>query len=235
MVTTATMELIAKELCSRVFAGYGVAEAEYALVLKSDDLVAARRSCGRRTLISGCRVIRNDPDHKTPPNEKLSDGEVGELLVRGPQVTAGYWNNPHETSKRLKAGWFHTHELFERDEKGFFFYHGSDGEALEVDGEIVYPRDVEAAFYGCEGVQEAAVFGLTDRDGGILLTCFIQRSDPPVDIELIEEFCDQCPMLDGANRPKRLVFVDDLTFSPNGKVRKGELLKRYGYGGEKAK
>ena len=78
-------------------------EASLTLVLHPEDALRKLGSCGKPTLISECRVIVNNPSREVPPSETVAPGEIGQLVVRGPQAMEGYWNNPFETQKKLKA------------------------------------------------------------------------------------------------------------------------------------
>ena len=66
----------------------------------------------------------------------VASGEIGQLIVRGPQAMSGYWNNPFESAKKLKAGWLYTGDLFSRDAEGFFHFHGRAGGMLASPEEV---------------------------------------------------------------------------------------------------
>ena len=140
----------------------------------------------------------------------------------------GYWNNPFETSKKLKAGWVYTGDLFSRDGEGFFHFHGRADDMIVSGGENIYPREVEEILYRCPGVQEAAVVGLPDPKWGSVVTAFVVRSDDTLQAEAIDAFCRRSEDLAPYKRPKRYEFVDALPTNPSGKVLKRELLATYG-------
>ena len=101
-------------------------------------------------------MIASDPSRDVPPSEVVGPGEVGQLIVRGPQVMSGYWNNPFETSKKLKAGWLYTGDLFSKDGDGFFHFHGRADDMIVSGGENIHPREVEEVLYRCPGVRETS-------------------------------------------------------------------------------
>jgi fatty-acyl-CoA synthase len=141
---------------------------------------------------------------------------------------SGYWNNPFETSKKLKAGWLYTGDLFSKDGDGFFHFHGRADDMIVSGGENIYPREVEEVLYRCPGVKEAAVVGLPDPKWGSVVTAFVVRSDPALGAEDVERYCKDSDELAHYKRPKRVVFVDELPTNPSGKVLKRELVARFG-------
>jgi 4-hydroxybenzoate-CoA ligase len=103
----------------------------------------------------------------------VSDGEIGELVVRGPSAGEGYWNQ-REKSRRTFAGeWTHTGDKYRRDAEGYFYYCGRTDDMFKVSGMWVSPFDVEAALVSHEAVLEAAVIGKEDADGLIKPKAFI--------------------------------------------------------------
>jgi fatty-acyl-CoA synthase len=196
--------------------------------LHPGDALAKLGSCGKPTLITECRIVTNDPQREVPVTEAAAPGSIGELIVRGPQVTAGYWNKPVETARKLRNGWLYTGDLFSRDAQGFFYFHGRVDDLIVSGGENIYPREVEEALYRCPGVQEAAVVGLPDPSWGSTVTAFIVRSDPALTAADIDRHCRSRDDLAAFKRPRRVVFVDALPLNPSGKVLKRELVATYG-------
>lgn len=229
-ISKATMERVIREMCPQIFNGYGMTEASLTLVLHPEDAVSHLGSCGKPTLISACRVVHHDPGREVAPSELTPPGEVGQLIVHGPQVMSGYWNNPFETSKKLKGGWLYTGDLFTRDEEGFFYFHGRADDMIVSGGENIYPREVEEVLYRCPGVQEAAVVGLPDEKWGQVVTAFIVPNEPGLTAEAVDEFCKRSQDLAQFKRPRKLIFLDELPTNPSGKVLKRELLAQYGTG-----
>jgi fatty-acyl-CoA synthase len=227
-IAASTMQRVIDEFCPNIFNGYGMTEASLALLLHPEDALSHLGSCGKPTLISNCRIVRADADRDVPPGDTVAVGEIGQLIVRGPQAMAGYWNNPFETSKKLKAGWLYTGDLFSRDEDGFFYFHGRADDMIVSGGENIYPREVEEVLYRCPGVREAAVVGLPDEKWGKVVTAFVVRGDPALTAAAIDGFCRQSGDLAGYKRPKRVVFLDSLPTNPSGKVLKRELVAQYG-------
>lgn len=226
-IAATTMERVINEFCPNIFNGYGMTEASLTLLLHPEDALSHLGSCGKPTLISDCRIIRSVADGDAQPHDSVDTGEVGQLIVRGPQAMAGYWNNPHETGRKLKAGWLYTGDLFSRDAEGFFHFHGRADDMIVSGGENIYPREVEEILYRCPGVQEASVVGLPDPKWGSVVTAFVVRGDPGLTAQAIDRFCRSSGDLAPYKRPKRIVFLDSLPTNPSGKVLKRELMARH--------
>lgn len=221
-INSATMKKVIDEFCPKIFNGYGMTEASLALILHPEDALSKLGSCGKPTLISECRVIDRKPD--ATPRDLSAPGEIGQLIVRGPQAMSGYWNNPLETSKKLRAGWVYSGDLFSQDEEGFYYFHGRGDDMIVSGGENIYPREVEELLYSHPGIQEAAVLGLPDEKWGQVVAAYVVVTDAGLTAEDLDAFCKQSDDLAPYKRPKRYVFMDELPTNPSGKVLKRELL-----------
>ena len=102
----------------------------------------------------------DEEDRPLPP------GERGEIVCRGPQTMAYYWNNPEATAEAFRNGWLHTGDIGYMDADGFFYLVDRKNDMLISGGYNVYPREVEDVLLACEGVVEAAVVGLPDEKWG---------------------------------------------------------------------
>jgi fatty-acyl-CoA synthase len=227
-IAAATMERVINTFCPNIFNGYGLTEASLALLLHPEHALSHLGSCGKPTLISTCRVITHRPEDDVTPDELAEAGEIGQLIVRGPQVMWGYWNNPAETARKLRDGWLYSGDLVSRDDEGFFYFRGRVDDLIVSGGENIYPREVEEVLYRCPGVKEAAVVGLPDERWGNAVTAFVVRNTPDLAAETIDAFCRSSHDLASYKRPRRIVFVDSLPTNPSGKVLKRELIAEYG-------
>jgi long-chain acyl-CoA synthetase len=106
-------------------------------------------------------------------DEVLPDGQVGELIVRGPQVMSGYWNNPEATAAALRDGWLFTGDLGTRDADGFFKIVDRKKDLIITSGFNVYPTDVEHVLRKFDGIEDVAVLGVPDPDRGELVKAVI--------------------------------------------------------------
>ncbi|WP_417251982.1 class I adenylate-forming enzyme family protein [Castellaniella sp.] len=227
-IAATTMERVLREFCSGVYNGYGMTEASLTLLLHPEDALARPGSCGKPTLISQARIVSHNPQRDVPPDEVVSPGTIGQLIVQGPQMMAGYWNNPAETARKLKHGWLYTGDLFSQDADGYYTFQGRTDDMIVSGGENIYPREVEEVLYRCPGVREAAVIGLPDPKWGHMVTAIIVRSDPHLDANVIDSFCQNSGLLAAFKRPRRFFFAEQLPLNPSGKVLKHELIRQYG-------
>lgn len=117
------------------------------------------------------RLVR--ADHAGTGLVECDDNEPGELILSGPAVCSGYFEDPVATAKSLVDGWFHTGDVLSRDPEGFFWVSGRIKEMYISGGENVYPAEVEAALLRCSGVREAAVIGVPDERWGEVGAAFV--------------------------------------------------------------
>jgi fatty-acyl-CoA synthase len=200
--------------------GYGLTEVGVNCFAMSDeDSVRKKGSIGRPFMFTQAKLI--DAEGREVP-----DGEVGELLLRGPHVCLGYWNNPEATAAALDAeGWFHTGDSARRDKDGFFFIAGRKKDMFISGAVNVYPAEIEAELLLHPAVQDAAVIGVTDATWGEVGVAFVvPRGVPPPPDALIAFLATR---LAKYKIPKQFIFVDALPRTPYGKVVKGELQARY--------
>jgi long-chain acyl-CoA synthetase len=105
--------------------------------------------------------------------EEAKANEIGELVVRGPQVMKGYWNQPHETENVLRDGWLYTGDVGYMDERGYFYIVDRKKDMIIASGYNIYPREVEEVLYQHPKVQEAAVIGVPDEYRGETVKAFV--------------------------------------------------------------
>ena len=222
-IPATTMQRVIEEFCPHIFNGYGMTEASLTLLLHPRDALAYLGSCGKPTLISTCRVVKNDQERTVPPAEVVATGEIGQLIVKGPQMISRYWNNQVETDKKFRGGWLYTGDHFSIDEAGYFHFQGRADDMIVSGGENIYPREVEEVLYRCPGVQEAAVIGVPDEKWGQAVTAFVVRSDSTVSEADVLAFCKASDDIAPYKRPKKVFFVDQLPLNPSGKVLRHEL------------
>ena len=159
--------------------------------------------------------------------EELPIGEVGELVVKGPQVMKGYWNMPEETAKVLKDGWLHTGDIAKMDEDGYFYIVDRKKDMINAAGYKVWPREIEEVLYKHPAVKEAAVIGVPDPYRGETVKAYIVPKDEYKDvltdetkkqqlIQDLEKFCRD--HLAAYKVPRLWEFRDELPKSLVGKI-----------------
>jgi fatty-acyl-CoA synthase len=155
----------------------------------------------------------------------LPAGERGELLIKGPGVTPGYWQMPAVTAASIEDGWLHSGDVAVRDEDGYFTIVDRWKDMYISGGENVYPAEVENVIYGLPQVAEAAVIGVADERWGEVGRAFVVvKPGETLSAEIVIEHCRQ--NLAHYKAPRSVVFIDKLPRNPAGKVVKGELRQR---------
>ena len=154
-----------------------------------------------------------------PDGSNLPQGQVGELLVRGPNVMAGYLNQPEATQEALKGGWLHTGDLAKIDEDGYIFIVDRKKDMILTGGFNLYPREIEEMLHMHPGVSEAAVVGIPDEEKGELAVAFIilKKGNESSEKEIIG-FCRE--RLAVYKAPRKICFVEELPRNPSGKILK---------------
>jgi fatty-acyl-CoA synthase len=154
-------------------------------------------------------------------------GDVGELLLRGPHVCAGYWRRPEETAKTLAGGWLHTGDLAERDADGCYRIVGRVKDLIISGGENIYPAEVESVLAGHPDVAEVAIIGVPDpKWGEVPRALVVPRPGTSLNGEALLAYCQG--RLARYKTPKTVRFVDVLPRTAAGKVDRRELTARHG-------
>ncbi len=201
--------------------GYGLTEAgPNTFWLPPEDVRRKPGSVGFPLFHIDVKIIREDGTECAP-------GEVGELLIRGPHVCAGYWNNPEATAQAFRDGWLHTGDLAKRDAEGYYYIVGRIKDMFISGGENVYPAEIESVLHSHPAVAEAAVIGVPDPKWGEVGRAIVAlRPGASVTEEELKAFCRE--RLASYKVPKSFVFVEVLPKTGAGKVDKERLKKEYG-------
>ncbi len=161
-------------------------------------------------------------------SQELQVGEIGEIIIKGPQVMKGYWNLPTETKNALRVGpdgqdgWFYSGDIGYMDEEGYFHISDRKKDMIIAGGYNIYPADVEAVLFEHPKVKEAAVIGVPDEYRGESVKAFVVLKEG--ETATPEEIIEFCRERMAAYRVPRLVeFRDDLPKSMIGKVLRREL------------
>jgi fatty-acyl-CoA synthase len=182
--------------------GYGLTEAApNVLCLPPEDARRKAGSAGKPYPYVECRLT-----------------DEGELLVRGPNVFAGYWRNPEATAAAVRDGWLSTGDVATCDEDGDYTLCGRIKELVVSGGENIYPAEVEAVLHDHPAVVEAAVVGVPDERWGEVCHAFVVLREQ---VEL-GAFCEE--RLARFKVPKAFHVVDTLPRNSVGKVQKSELV-----------
>lgn len=195
----------------RLVEGYGLTEASP--VTHCNPIWGERRegSIGLPWPDTEARIV----DLKT--GEDLPPGEIGELVVRGPQVMKGYWNRPEATAETLRDGWLYTGDVARMDKDGYFYIVDRKKDLIITSGYNVYPREVEEVLYLHAGVKEAVVLGIPDEYKGEAVKAYVipKQGHDLTAAELIA-FCRT--HLAPYKVPRTIEFRDELPKSLIGKI-----------------
>ena len=197
--------------------GYGLTEVGVnCFTMTIEDAQARAGSIGRPMMFTEVRLA-------DATGSEVETGEVGEIWIRGPHVSNGYWNNVQATAEAYDdEGWFRTGDLARRDADGYVFIAGRRKDMFISGGVNVYPAEVEAELLQHPGVSDAAVVAVPDATWGEVGTAFIVARD--LSAADLEDFLGA--RLSRYKIPKRFIFVDALPRTPYGKVLKEELRKQ---------
>ncbi len=201
--------------------GYGLTEVGVnCFAMTVADSVEKKGSIGKPMMGTEAKLVDG-------AGREVGAGVVGELCLRGPHVSAGYWRRPAATAAALDPeGWFHTGDMARRDEDGFYRIAGRAKDMFISGGVNVYPAEIEAALLLHPGVQDTAVVGVEDPEWGEKGVAFVvPRSDPPPSpADLAAHLADR---LARYKVPKAWLYADELPRTAYGKVVKGELVERW--------
>ncbi len=201
--------------------GFGMSEIGTGMTMPIGDIArihAKAGSSGLPSLAIEVRLVGAE-------GRDVEPGEVGEIWVRGPSVTPGYWNNPEATAAAFHDDWFRTGDAARRDADGFYFLVDRIKDMYISGGENVYPAEVEATILELDGVSEVAIVGLPHPEWGECGLAFVIAAPGAAVTEAA--ILDHCrARLARYKAPRRILFTDDLPRTASGKVQKGLLRDR---------
>jgi long-chain acyl-CoA synthetase len=155
-------------------------------------------------------------------SEELPAGSIGELIVRGPQVMKGYFNNPIETGRVLRDGWLYTGDVAKRDLEGYFTIVDRKKDIIKTSGFLVYPAEVEEILKYHPDVLEAAVIGVADAEKGeVVKALVVARPGSRLTPSCVESYC--LKHLAKQKRPRHVEVVDQLPKNFLGKIQRRQL------------
>ena len=159
-----------------------------------------------------CRIV-----DLTDGTRDVPAGETGELLIWGPQVMKGYWNNPQETARTLKDGWLFTGDIARMDEDGYFYIVDRKKDMVISGGHNVYPREIDEVLYSHPKIKEACAIGIPHPNRGEQVKVFVvPAKDESVSAEELIEYCQT--RLAEYKLPTLIEFRKDLPKSDVGKI-----------------
>lgn len=197
--------------------GYGLTEVgPNCFSLHQDDAIRKKGSIGFPNFYIDTKVI-NENKLECNPNE------VGELWLKSPVVTPGYWKKPMETKDTITNGWFHTGDMVKQDEGGYVFVVDRKKNMFISGGENIYPAEVESFIVSNPNVKEVSIIGVADEKWGEVGHAFIVQNNLQLTEKEILEFCKG--KLAKYKIPKYVSFLNELPRNEAGKINRMELLK----------
>lgn len=204
-----------------LFSMYGLTECKRVSYLPPEQLDIRPMSVGRGMPNEEVWLIDED-------GQRLPNGSVGELVVRGSNVMRGYWRKPEQTAERLKPGaipgemHLHTGDIFRTDSEGYLYFVGRRDDIIKSRGEKVSPREVENVLYQLEGVLEVAVIGVNDEVLGQAIKAFVALK-PGYSYSERDVIRHCLAFLESFMAPKYVAFLDALPRTDTGKISKRGL------------
>ena len=205
--------------------GYGLTETTGATHTGVGSTFGLRAgTIGQPLRMTDAKVVDED-------GERVSIGETGELLVRGPQVTTGYHDRPEETEAAFTDdGFFRTGDIARRDAERYYEIVDRKKHTINTAGYNVYPSEVEELLYEHEAVADAAVVGVPDERRGETVKAFVvPAAGASADADALRRYCLE--NLAEYKHPREIEFVEGLPRTASGKVRKFELVESETEGG----
>ncbi|MEC9345859.1 MAG: long-chain fatty acid--CoA ligase [Pseudomonadota bacterium] len=196
--------------------GFGMTETSpTVLVLDASDAMSKPGAAGKPALHNEVKIVDED-------GNSLPAGQMGELWVKGPNITPGYWNRPEATASTITDGWLHTGDAARMDEDGYYYIVDRTKDMYISGGENVYPAEVENVIYRLDAIAEAAVIGLPDEKWGEI-GCAVIVLKPGAELTP-DDLVSHCRAnLATFKVPRRVEFIKALPRNATGKVLKREL------------
>jgi len=196
--------------------GYGMTETTASGCALPKQFVASKiGSAGKQLMHCELEIIRAD-------GEKAETDELGEIWMRGPTVTPGYWNRPQANKDSFKDGWFKSGDIGRRDEDGFIYIEDRLKDMYISGGENVYPAEVENVLYGFGQVAEAAVIGVPDTQWGETgCAVIVLKEGTSLELDEIQLACSRT--IAKYKWPRYVAYLEALPRNATGKVLKFQL------------
>jgi long-chain acyl-CoA synthetase len=200
----------------KILEGYGLSETCAIASFNRPDIERKPGSIGLPVQGVEMRMIDED-------GHEVAQGDVGEILIRGPVVMSGYWNRPEATAEAIdEDGWLHTGDLAKQDEDGYFFIVDRKKELIIRGGFNIYPREIEEVLYEHPAIREVAVVGIPhDSLGEEVGAAVALKPGASATAEDVQSFVKE--RVAAYKYPRRIWFVEQLPKGSTGKVLKREI------------
>jgi long-chain acyl-CoA synthetase len=212
---------------ARLWNGYGQGESPCTITAMPKALLAAAIQAGDEARMVSVGLARTGIEVQVfdADDRALPPGDVGEVVVRGDTVMAGYWGLPEASAAALRGGWLHTGDLGAFDDEGFLTLLDRVKDLVISGGSNIYPREIEDVLLEHPGVAEAAVIGVPDPEWGESVMALIVPRDGSLDLRELDALC--LKRIARFKRPKHWRIVESLPKNSAGKTLKRELRERF--------
>jgi long-chain acyl-CoA synthetase len=162
----------------------------------------------------------------------LPDGEIGEIVIQGPNMMSGYYSNDEATKAAIIDGWLHTGDLGHRDSEGYYYITGRKKEMIIQGGENIYPKEIEEVLYKNAAISECAIVGIPDKSYGEVVGAFIiLKEGLALDAKEIRAYLRE--KIANYKMPKVIEFVASFPKTATGKIQKNKIVEQYEKPGNK--
>jgi long-chain acyl-CoA synthetase len=198
-----------------ILEGYGLSETSPVASFNHRDRERKPGSIGTPIVGVAMKIVDDE-------GMEVPDGEVGEIVIHGPNVMKAYWKRPEATAEAIVDGWLHTGDIGRRDDDGYFFIVDRKKELIIRGGYNVYPREVEEVLYEHPDVREAAVIGIAHDEYGEEVAAAVSLVDgAQVTAEMLREYVRE--RVAAYKYPRSVWIMDELPKGPTGKILKREI------------
>ncbi len=194
--------------------GYGLSEAS--------PVVCVNRPGEERPLSVGVPVTRVEVKIVDSNEKEMKPDEVGEIIIKGPNIMKGYWNQPEESERALRNGWLFTGDMGKIDDDGYIYIVDRKKDMLLYRGQNIYPREIEEVLYNHPKIKECAVVGIKDVQKGEIPKAYIalQEGESSTEKEIKEYLKEK---IANYKIPRYIKILDELPKTPTGKILKKDL------------
>lgn len=204
-----------KKFNCTVYEAYGLSEASPAVSTNYHNRPTRPGSIGQPIPDVEVRIV--DEEERDVPR-----GEVGELLVKGPNVSAGYYRQPEETARTFRGDWLHTGDMARMDEDGYLYIVERKKDLIIRGGFNIYPRDLEEILYTHPAVQDAVAIGIPDPVMGEEIKVYVVLKDgATASVDDLRRYCRE--RLAKNKWPRQIELITSLPRNPMGKILRREL------------
>lgn len=196
-----------------VYQSYGMTETSSQFcTLDRENMLLKIGSAGKPLFPGQLKIVEN--------NQTCSTGEIGEIYVKGPSVTKGYWNREEANQESFDNGWLKTGDLGYIDEDGFLFVVDRRKDLIISGGENIYPAEIESVLKGIEGIKDAGVVGKSDEKWGQVPVAFVVVNKKLSKDDILQQLKDN---LADYKVPKEIIFTEELPRNASQKLMRHKL------------